>query len=608
MGSYLHSRLRRLWLGVAVCAALFMAWNAWRAWQDIRNQSQERLRAFAAEYAIEWRSTLRAREDAMQRLGRRLLVRPESAQQQLDTYLLERPGVEGVALADAQGRYVARSGALPPPPLQDAQLTPPTRAAYAACLRDKTFCLGPPIPDKRAAGSWMALEYLPLSAVPGGTQVPSPGGAGRTLAGRAFPQEWLVLAQASVFPRALGLLQAPGEGMAFVVLRNDGLLQLRFPPPPHLPYGQPQRGIMLEAIRGQPQATSGMFSGVASSVNRHLVGAYVRVPDYPFVIGADLPTRSLLQRWAGQLGGTLLLFLGLFAAGSWLFASALRQLGRTERGREQALDGLRRQRDELDVTLSSIGDAVIATDARGRISRMNPEAVRLTGWPASEALGQPIEQVFRIAVEGEDPPAPCPVARALATGRVVALANHTELRTRDGRVLAIEDSAAPITQHDGEARGAVLVFHDVSDRRERQRRNERLKSLYAALAELGEIVQQHARQGDELALFRAACEALAASSLFNAAWIGRPDAAGCSRCWPVPATARTVWGKSRCASTTRNPRSRCAPGWPASCGCTTIFRPTPSTCRGATSSLPTAGTASPPCRCCAPGAPKSFWS
>ncbi len=526
MGSHLHSRLRRLWLGIAVCAAAFMAWNAWRAWQDIRIQSQERLRAFAAEYAIEWRSTLRAREDAMQRLGRRLLVDPQTAQQQLDTYLLERPGVEGVALVDAQGRYVARSGALPPSPLQDTHLTPLTRSAYATCLRDKTFCLGPPIPDERASGRWMALEYLPLSAVPGGAKAPSPGGEGAMPLGKALPQEWLVLAQSSVFPRALGLLQAPGEGMAFVVLRNDGLLQLRFPPPPRSPYGQPQNGIMLDAIRGQPQASSGMFSGLANNANRHMVGAYVRVPDYPFIIGADLPTRSLLQRWAGQLAGTLLLFFGLLAAGSWLFASALRQLGRTERGREQALDGLRRQRDELDVTLSSIGDAVIATDARGRISRMNPEAVRLTGWPASEALGQPIELVFRIVVEGEDSPAPCPVARALATGRVVVLGNHTELRARDGRVLAIEDSAAPISGHDGEARGAVLVFHDVTDRRERQRRNERLKSLYAALAELGEIVQQHARQGDESALFRAACEALAASSLFNAAWIGRPDATG----------------------------------------------------------------------------------
>ncbi len=526
MGSHLHSRLRRLWLGIAVCAAAFMAWNAWRAWQDIRIQSQERLRAFAAEYAIEWRSTLRAREDAMQRLGRRLLVDPQTAQQQLDTYLLERPGVEGVALVDAQGRYVARSGALPPSPLQDTHLTPLTRSAYATCLRDKTFCLGPPIPDERASGRWMALEYLPLSAVPGGAKAPSPGGARAMPLGKALPQEWLVLAQSSVFPRALGLLQAPGEGMAFVVLRNDGLLQLRFPPPPRSPYGQPQNGIMLDAIRGQPQASSGMFSGLANNANRHMVGAYVRVPDYPFVIGADLPTRNLLQRWAGQLAGTLLLFFGLLAAGSWLFASALRQLGRTERGREQALDGLRRQRDELDVTLSSIGDAVIATDARGRISRMNPEAVRLTGWPASEALGQPIELVFRIVVEGEDSPAPCPVARALATGRVVVLGNHTELRARDGRVLAIEDSAAPISGHDGEARGAVLVFHDVTDRRERQRRNERLKSLYAALAELGEIVQQHARQGDESALFRAACEALAASSLFNAAWIGRPDASG----------------------------------------------------------------------------------
>jgi diguanylate cyclase (GGDEF)-like protein/PAS domain S-box-containing protein len=526
LGSPLHRRLTRLWLGIAVFAALFMVWIAWLSWQDIRAQSQEQLRAFAAEYAIEWRSTLHAREDSMQRLRRGLQAQPDAAQQQLDRYLHERPDVEGVALVNASGQYVARSGVLPPPPTQDTLLTPPTRAAYAACLKHKTFCLGPPIPDHRAQGSWMALEYLPLApsanAQAAAAQPLLPEGGATPL-----PQdEWLVLAQASVFPRALGLLQPPGEGMAFVVLRADGLLQLRFPPPTKRPYGQVQSGILLSTVRAQPQSTSGVFSGMATSVERHLVGAYVRVPDYPFVIGADLPTRSLLERWAGQLAGTLLLFFGLIAAGSWLFASALRQLGRTERSRELALEGLRRQRDELDVTLSSIGDAVITTDGQGRISRMNPEAARLTGWAASEAMGQPVEHIFRIAVEGEEQAAPCPVAQALGSGRVVVLANHTELHTRDGRLFAIEDSAAPITGHAGDVRGAVLVFHDVSDRRERQRRNERLKSLYAALAELGEIVQQHARQGDERALFRSTCEALAASKLFNAAWIGRPDATG----------------------------------------------------------------------------------
>ncbi len=488
-------------------ATLFTAWIAWRAWDDLRAQSQQQLRAFAAEYAVEWRARLRSRQFSMLRLSRNLLADPQTTQQQLDMYLRDSPDIEGVALVDGAGRYVARSGALPPLPVGDAALTAATRAAYARCLRAPGFCVGPPVPDRRAPGHWLNLDFLPLGSLPGA-------------------QEHLVLAQAPAFPRVIGLTQQPADGMAFAILREDGLLQLRLPQTSHPPYGQPQGGIMVETLRANPRALAGVFSGPSTAVERQLVGAFVRVPDYPFTIGANLPMRLLVEHWAAQLASTLLLFMGLIAAASWLFDSTLRQLGRTERSRAQALDGLRRQRDELDVTLSSIGDAVIATDAQGQITRMNAEAERLTGWRAAQAQGQPVAQVFRIAVEGEDSLAPCPVAQTLRSGKAAQLANHTELHSRDGRVLAIEDSAAPITGFSGEVRGAVLVFHDVTERRERARRNERLRSLYAALAQLGEIVQQQARLGDEAELFRAACGALAQSSLFNAAWIGRPDAAG----------------------------------------------------------------------------------
>jgi PAS domain S-box-containing protein len=137
--------------------------------------------------------------------------------------------------------------------------------------------------------------------------------------------------------------------------------------------------------------------------------------------------------------------------------------------RKQGEEDLRRQREWLRVTLSSIGDAVIASDTIGRITFLNSVAVTLTGWQSEEALGQPIQSVFRIINEKTREPAEDLVARVLHEKRVVALANDTALVTKDGREVPIEDSAAPIKDSAGNAIGVVLVFHDVSDRRRAQK-------------------------------------------------------------------------------------------------------------------------------------------
>ena len=127
---------------------------------------------------------------------------------------------------------------------------------------------------------------------------------------------------------------------------------------------------------------------------------------------------------------------------------------------------LEQQRQWFAVTLSSIGDAVIATDAGGAISFLNPVAEAMTGWSAHEAIGRPLLEVFRILNEKTRAPASDPVARVLREGIIVALANHTVLLARDGREIAIEDSAAPIKDAAGTLVGAVLVFHDVTERRQ----------------------------------------------------------------------------------------------------------------------------------------------
>jgi PAS domain S-box-containing protein len=133
--------------------------------------------------------------------------------------------------------------------------------------------------------------------------------------------------------------------------------------------------------------------------------------------------------------------------------------------REQAADALRRERERYRVTLSSIGDAVIATDTEGRVTFLNTVAEDLTRWDQDAAAGRPLEEVFRIVNEASRKEVPNPAMRALKEGLVVGLANHTILIARDGTERPLDDSAAPIRGADGEIIGAVLVFRDIREKK-----------------------------------------------------------------------------------------------------------------------------------------------
>ncbi|MGE5835199.1 MAG: PAS domain S-box protein [Acidobacteriota bacterium] len=138
------------------------------------------------------------------------------------------------------------------------------------------------------------------------------------------------------------------------------------------------------------------------------------------------------------------------------------------------------QRETLRVTLRSIGDAVITTDMHGRITYLNTVAESLTGWTHHEALGQPLDSVFRIVNETTRKPVDNPAATALRKGVVVGLANHTVLIRKDGGERAIDDSAAPIKDERGSVSGCVLIFRDVSA----QRRLEQEKTTQLMTARL----------------------------------------------------------------------------------------------------------------------------
>ncbi|QKQ25573.1 MASE3 domain-containing protein [Candidatus Reidiella endopervernicosa] len=124
------------------------------------------------------------------------------------------------------------------------------------------------------------------------------------------------------------------------------------------------------------------------------------------------------------------------------------------------------EKERAQVTLHSIGDAVITTDALGTIDYLNPIAENLTGWESSEAIGKPVTEVFNIVNEFTRSRVENPVEKCLREGAIVGLANHTALIRRDSSEISIEDSAAPIRDRRGDVIGVVMVFHDVSHERE----------------------------------------------------------------------------------------------------------------------------------------------
>ncbi|MDO9071958.1 MAG: PAS domain S-box protein [Rubrivivax sp.] len=153
--------------------------------------------------------------------------------------------------------------------------------------------------------------------------------------------------------------------------------------------------------------------------------------------------------------------------------------------RVQAEETLRRSEQSLAITLQSIGDAVIATDAGGRITRINDAARRLTAWEEDSAIGLPLGEVFRIFDTETRVPGLDPVARVLASGDVVGLANGTLLVARDGSEHQVADSAAPIRTKDGAVLGVVLVFSDVTAQyrmvQALRRSEQKSRALLAAL-------------------------------------------------------------------------------------------------------------------------------
>ena len=131
--------------------------------------------------------------------------------------------------------------------------------------------------------------------------------------------------------------------------------------------------------------------------------------------------------------------------------------------RKAAADALYKREQDLSITLDSIGDAVISTDEAGHVTRMNPVAEKLTGWPKKEALGKELQSIFPIVNASTREPIECPTGLVLSHGETIYLSNHTTLIARDSTEYQIADSAAPILDKNKQIKGMILIFNDVTE-------------------------------------------------------------------------------------------------------------------------------------------------
>jgi PAS domain S-box-containing protein len=167
-------------------------------------------------------------------------------------------------------------------------------------------------------------------------------------------------------------------------------------------------------------------------------------------------TSAFQSFWLTVAGLTALLFVMLFLQ---------RSVDSGILARERLAADLDQAKQNLEVTLMSIGDAVIASDERGRVTLMNPVAQTLTGWGIEDAAGQPVEKVFHIVNEETRAQIESPVTQVLRTGAIASLANHTILVGKQGQEIPIDDSGSPIRDHRNQVLGVVMVFRDISRRR-----------------------------------------------------------------------------------------------------------------------------------------------
>jgi len=254
------------------------------------------------------------------------------------------------------------------------------------------------------------------------------------------------------------------------LVSSDGQVLALNPPAAALPgVGEGARGrAFAELVTDPPEKVADYLRDCSRSRELIQITLSLRTPDGP-ALGCQCEGAALRPR-KGKQPSLILLRLRPDASSGGKGKTTARKLRKTEGETTE-------QRERWQVTLSSIGDAVIATDAEGRVTFMNSIAESLTGWTDAEAEGKPLKEVFRIINEFTRQEVENPVAKVIRKGTVVGLANHTILVARDGTERPIDDSGAPIRDEAGRLVGVVLVFRDITERRQAEVTQLRLAAI-----------------------------------------------------------------------------------------------------------------------------------
>jgi PAS domain S-box-containing protein len=193
------------------------------------------------------------------------------------------------------------------------------------------------------------------------------------------------------------------------------------------------------------------------------------------------------------------------------------QLIRELAERKRVQEALAKREKWFSATLASVGDAVIATDMSGAVIFMNSAAESLTGWTHAQATGKSVDSVFDIVNKETRRPVENPIKKVFREGKVVGLADHTVLLSKSGEEFDIEDSAAPIVTETGTGLGVVLVFRDITEKKqaeeETKRQKELLQLILASIAD-GVVV---ADSNGKFLLFNAAAERFVGIGAIDAA-------------------------------------------------------------------------------------------
>ncbi len=279
----------------------------------------------------------------------------------------------------------------------------------------------------------------------------------------------------------------PSETAETLLVRKDGddvlfLNELRHRKDTALKFRIPLSRTDLPAamaIEGREGIVEGFdYRGVK------VLAAILHVPDSPWYMVSKVDSAEAFADWRFRAAMILLFIftvLGLVAISGLVFRQRYLKAHYRELYRAEA--DLRRALERHRITLQSIGDAVIATDEKGRVELLNPTAESLTGWKQEEAQGRPLADVFHILNEETGKQVEDPASRVLTEGALLGLANHTLLISRNGKKIPIADSAAPILDESRKTIGVVLVFQDQTKERQYRKAVVESEKKYRLLAE-----------------------------------------------------------------------------------------------------------------------------